>query len=144
MSKNLTKDIIFYILAALIFYIFARSSIYLNNILKINIDILLILFAILFTGILFLLKHDKSKNNSEDFIFQLTPEKHCSGGSYMWTDEKRKFCSQFTPQDIGYFGCSAGFHGAPVHWRRTNISNDEWENKTCDCDFKRYNDPEAL
>ncbi len=141
MSKNTTKDIIFYIVIVLIFYIFARSALYLNKTLNINIDLLLVLFAVLFTGIIFLLRHEQK----DSFTFQLTPEKHCRGGSYMWGDgEKRKFCSQFTPQDIGYFSCSAGFHGAPVHWRRTNISNNEWENRTCDCDFKRYNDPEAV
>ena len=130
-KKNLIKDIIFYVVIAIFFYIFARSSLYLNNNLEINIDLLLVLFAVLFTCILFLLRHEQK----DSFNFQLSPEKHCRGGPYMWGDgEKRKFCSQFKPSDIAYFSCSAGFHGQPVHFKHTNISDKNWENKTDDAE----------
>ena len=112
MNKKMIKDIIFYFLIAIIFYIFAISSFYLNTKLKINIHVLLILFAILLSCIIFLLRQQQK----DSFTFQLSPEKHCIGGPYMWqNEEKRKFCSQFTEQDIGKFSCNVGFHGEPIN-----------------------------
>ena len=52
----------------------------------------------------------------DNFHFEVTPEKLCDNGPYMWTSNKElgKFCSQFSPQDMSNYECSHGYHGRPV------------------------------
>jgi hypothetical protein len=143
MNSVNVNELIFYTLIFLMFYIFSYSSNYLSSYFKINNNITMLLFGLLLSGIIFLLRKYQTKDN---FFFELTPEKHCEGGSYMYSSspEKQKFCSQFTPKDIKYYSCTKGFHGAPVHWERTDMSDSKWENKMCDGNFDEYNDPKVL
>ena len=85
--------------------------------------------------------------SKDDFFFELTPEKHCDGGPYMWSSdpEKMKYCSQFSPEDLSQYSCGAGFHGRPVHWTRSDMSDSDWNNRICQGNFKNYNDdPKVL
>lgn len=78
----------------------------------------------------------KVANSSDNFTFELTPEKLCAGGPYMWGNpEIAKLCSKYTPQQLSEYNCGVGFHGAPVHWERTDMSDKNWENHMCDAPF---------
>ena len=143
MTLEKHKKNFFYILVVLIFYLMSKSSILISEKFLVSQDIMLIISSIIFTIILYFFNNIIIKDS---FYFELTPEKHCEGGPYMYSSNpiKKKFCSQFKPSDIKYFSCDKGFHGAPVHWSRTNMSDSNWENKMCDGNFKKYEDPEVL
>jgi hypothetical protein len=138
------KQIIFYILVFFIFFIIAKASLYLSPILKINQDISLLIGALILTGIIFLL--DKFDYTKDDFFFQVTPEKQCDGGPYMYSSnpEKQKLCSKFSKQDLAQYSCPSGFYGRPVHWQRNDMSDSHWNNTMCDGNFKDYSDPKVL
>ena len=138
------KQIIFYFLVFLIFFVISKASLYFSTSLKINQDITLLIGALLITGIIFLLeKFDYTKDN---FFFQLTPEKECDGGPYMYSSnaDKQKLCSKFSKQDLAQYSCSPGFYGRPVHWNRNDMSDDSWNNTMCDGNFTDYSDPMVL
>lgn len=142
-----TKKITFYLLIFLLFCVLTNSSIYISSNLNLNKDIIILLFAILFTGLIYALNIINSKDNKDNFHFELTPEKHCEGGAYMHSSaspEQKKFCSRFTEAQKNEFSCNPGFHGRPVHWERTDMSDSKWENKMCDGNFKEYTDPQVL
>ena len=138
------KQVIFYVLIFLFFFIFARLSVFISASMKFNIDIILIISAILFTGIVFVAKK-MMLDKKDNFFFELTPEKHCLGGSYMWSSdpEKKKFCSQFTPQQMQEYECGTGFHGGVVKWERTDMSDADWQNPMCSQGFG-YEYPKPL
>lgn len=142
------KEIIFYVLVFLLFYVFAKSSFYFSGWTKINNDLSILIMSLLFTGIIFLLHYFDNKDSKDSFNFELTPEKHCEGGPYMLSSaspEKKKFCAQFSNEEKNYFSCPRGFDGRPVHWERTSMSNDEWRNEMCKDNFNDYNeDPRVL
>lgn len=88
--------------------------------------------------------------SKDDFLFELTPEKHCEGGPYMWSSspEKQKFCSQFSKDDMARYECPNGFVGAPI-WRggvgnQPPESNDQWKNTRCSSIRDDYKDPQVL
>lgn len=138
------KQIVFYLLVFVLFYILSKASIYLSNALNINEDISILFFSIIFTGIIFLI--NKIQYSKDGFFFELTPEKNCDGGPYMYSSdpEKQKYCSQFTPEQIAQYNCTAGFHGRPVHWERNDMSDSDWTNRICDGNFNEYTDPQVL
>ena len=131
----ISNVIIFYILLALLFYVFSKAGIFISDYLKMNIDVSLILLGFLFTGLVFLLK--KMNDVKDSFHFELTPEKKCDGGPYMYSSdpEKQKLCSQFTQEQLDQYSCCRGFHGRPVWWSRTDESNSNWENTMCNNGF---------
>ena len=108
----------------------------------------LIKFSIVALTIVYFSKFlDLSQDN---FFFELTPEKYCEGGPYMWSSnpEKQKFCSKFSKADMAKYECPSGFVGAPI-WRggagnQPAESNDQWKNTRCSTISKDYNDPQVL
>jgi hypothetical protein len=62
------KEIVFYILVFLLFYVLAKSSFYFSNWVKINNDLSILIMGILFTIIIFLLKNFDSRDNFYFFI----------------------------------------------------------------------------
>ena len=138
------KQIIFYILVFFIFFIIAKGSLYFSTILKINQDLSLLIGSLILTGVIFLL--DKFEYTKDDFFFQVTPEKQCDGGPYMYSSnpEKQKLCSKFSKQDLAQYSCPSGFYGRPVHWQRNDMSDSHWNNTMCDGNFKDYKDPMVL
>lgn len=114
-----------------------------------NVTSIVVLLSILLTGIvvLFNLAFQNSKDN---FHFELTPEKHCDGGPYMYSSnpEKQALCSKFSKADLSRYNCPVGFHGRPI-WRegagnQPPESNDNWQNTRCGNIDSSYNDPQVL
>jgi hypothetical protein len=139
------KQILFYVLVFIIFYMFARGGITISEYLHVNVDIILIFISLLFTLLCYFVK-DSNVYSKDPFHFELTPEKHCLGGKYMYSSdpEKMKFCSQFSQGDMSNYECPPGFHGMPVWWNRDTMSNNNWENKMCDTDFNKYDEQRVL
>ena len=107
-----------------------------NNFMK---SIITFAIVVLFTILL--------KNNKDGFHFELTPEKKCDGGPYMWSSnpEKQELCSKFSPQDLARYECGAGFHGRPVWWGGDAPESDsKWQNARCGNISSSYNDPQVL
>lgn len=77
---------------------------------------------------------------TDNFHFEVTPEKLCQGFPYMQTSDPQLFsvCSKLlsTPKgnaEFAKYNCTeSGFGGAPVHFEFTPLSNDKWENERCD------------
>lgn len=140
-----TKEIIFYVLIFLIFYIFSKTSIFVSENLKINQDIIILLFGVIFAAIFYLSK--PIINNIDNFHFEVTPEKMCDGGSYMYSSDpqKQKLCGQFSKADLAKYECPGGLdNGRPVWWNRSNDTNTEWKNTMCNGNFNDYDTPHVL
>lgn len=124
-----------YVLIFCFFYLFSEGSCFLSEYLNINKYFVLTLFGLIFTGLSYLLiNSDLNKTQKDNFHFQLTPEKNCDGGAYMYTSNpiKQKLCNSFPPSDLAKYSCCPGQHGRPVWWARSDESNADWENTMCD------------
>lgn len=83
---------------------------------------------------------------SEGFLFELTPQKQCDGGPYMYSSNpaKQALCSKFTPKDLSRYECSRGYVGRPVWWDYSAESNSDWKNGRCDKIGVPQSDPQVL
>lgn len=85
------------------------------------------------------------KCTKDNFIFEVTPEKKCDGGPYMYSSdpERQKLCASFSKADLSKYECTPGlYNGRPV-WRRGTfamtdnsigngtLSNANWANTSC-------------
>ena len=136
-----TKEFLFFTLILFLFLFFDKNKQLIPELLSTLVhteDMALLLNAFVFTIILlFVYKIAKVGNDNyskDGFRFELTPEKLCEGGPYMYSDDPDKlaFCSQFSPEDMSRFSCGIGFHGAPVTFKRDTMSDSKWENHMCD------------
>jgi hypothetical protein len=117
--------VLFIILHICFFFIFPR-------ILITNPDYKKIVKAIIILSVVILLDVLLSYTK-DNFTFELTPEKKCDLGPYMYSSnpERQKLCSQFSEKQLGEYQCAKGFIGRPVHYEYTPESNDKWENPRC-------------
>lgn len=137
------KNILFYVVIFLLFCVFGTGSVFVAEKLNWSKDLVIVVFGLLFTALVYGM--NSVRTTKDNFYFELTPEKHCEGGAYMHSsapEAQKAFCSQFTPQQDREFTCPRGFHGRPVHWERTSMSDDEWQNKMCN--KINYSDPQVL
>jgi len=128
---------LFIILSVTFVYIFPRlKDNVINNLIKaVIMFVVIVLFNILL------------KQNKDGFYFELTPEKHCDGGPYMWSSspEKKALCSKFSKQDLSRYNCPVGYHGRPVWWGgNTPDSNANWKNTRCNNLDSSVPDPQVL
>lgn len=136
-----TKEFLFFTLILFLFLLFDKNREVVPHLISKVIDsnqlVALLINALAFTLILFVIYQVSGVGNvgsKDNFTFELTPEKRCEGGPYMYSDdpEKLAFCSQFSPEDMSRFSCGVGFHGAPVTFKRDDMSDSKWENHMCD------------
>ena len=106
------REILFFIELFLLFIVFSEIKIEVNN----NAMVNKILSALFFTIASFAIYSLNMSDMFENFNFQVSPEKLCDGGPYMWSSdpERQKMCSQFSQQDLNNFECSNGYVGRPV------------------------------
>jgi hypothetical protein len=145
MADENKKSTTYYVLSYLLFISLSFLGLSIVNLFGYNIilhSVTILVSGIIFVIILYLTKQYQKDN----FRFELTPEKHCDGGPYMYSSDpvKKAYCSQFTPSQLAEYQCCKGFHGRPVHWNRTDMSDSKWENKMCDSNFNDYSDPKVL
>jgi len=138
------NKIFYYVIIFFLFYIFTKSGHILSSMIKINQNVLILSSALLFTLIIYLLKF--MLDIKDNFHFEVTPEKLCDGGPYMYSSnpEIKKLCDSFSNEDLAKYSCCPGFHGRPVWWERTNDTDDLWNNQMCKGNFNNYDDPKVL
>jgi hypothetical protein len=114
-----------------------------------NVPVMNALKALIIWGI-FLLYNHLTKDIKDNFHFELTPEKKCEGGSYMWSSspEKQALCSKFSKEQLARYECPAGlYNGRPI-WRQgagnIPLSDDNWQNTTCKQIGDNLPDPQVL
>ena len=112
----------------LMLYIVNRISIALIG----NVDIALITAAVIFVTA-FVIFRDLLCTVDSYSILDITPEKQCDDPFFYQSDPvKQKFCSQFSPSQLGRYRCPPGYYGAPITWERTSMSDDCYNNHMCD------------
>ena len=143
MNHN-NKKIFYYIIIFILFYVFSKAGHIVSKRIKVNEDLLIIFAGLIFTSIIYLLKC--MLDVKDNFHFEVTPEKLCDGGPYMYSSnpEIKKLCDSFSNQDLAKYSCCPGFHGRPVWWERTNDTDADWNNPICKGNFKNYDDPKVL
>jgi len=85
---------------------------------------------ILLLAVIYICKRQKSEN----FHFEVSPDKLCGGGSYMRSSDPKlqRLCESIPKEDIARANCSPGFNGSPLQFVRTPMSDGNWENRMCD------------
>lgn len=135
MNNNIQlKIFFFFFLIFLLIFISAKCYPFLpkNNL---NKNISLLFFSLIITLSLFLIFHygKIGCEYKDKFTFSVTPAKLCSGGPYMYSSnpKRQEMCSKISPEELCQYNCPNGFVGRPVRWKRTPMSDDNWENKMC-------------
>lgn len=126
-----------YVAIFIVFYVLARVAVLLGSFIPpFGSDIFLLLAALVFTVGLSMYQNRKQTKDSvvDKFRFEVTPEKLCDGGPYMYTSnpEKQKFCSQFSDAQLSQYQCGPGFINRPLHTNLEPMSDCNWQNHLCD------------
>lgn len=149
-----TKEIIFFVLTFLVLFFFSKSALYLGPKLKLGNTVTLLVTS--FVGVLLLLlvyKFGKIAHcQADQFHFEVSKPKLCAGYPYMQSSaspEVQDYCRKLfsTPEgraEFAQMNCPTGYNGRPVHWNRTPMSNDMWENEMCNPPYLNLNDPCVL
>lgn len=107
------KQIIFFILVFILFFLFAKCSHICSSKLSLIPDVSLLLGALVFTVLLALLYNVTNVAECKDgFQFEVSPVKKCCGGPYMYSSnpELQEFCDKVTPEQKSQMCCGVGFH----------------------------------
>lgn len=66
-------------------------------------------------------------------LFSPCISKRCAGGPYMFTSDPymQALCQGVTNSDLAQKACGKAFHGRPVHFDFTSLSNGAWDNALC-------------
>ena len=114
-----------------------------------NVPVMNGLKALIVLGIVLLYNH-LTKDIKDNFHFELTPEKRCDNGPYMWSSnpEKAALCSKFSKEQLARYECPGGlYNGRPI-WRQgagnIPLSDDNWQNTTCKQIGDNLPDPQVL
>jgi hypothetical protein len=139
MVKHSSRQLIFFALIFLMFFLFLRlSKFWLARNSNLNEDIIDIFTSIGYTCIIVALYYLAKLNtdNSEKF-WDVSPGARCKGGAYMWQGDSQeaKMCRALasTPEgriDISAYNCPVGYNGIPkIPFEYTPLSNDNWQNE---------------
>lgn len=66
-------------------------------------------------------------------LFSPCISRRCAGGPYMFTSDPymQAVCQGVTNSDLAQKACGKAFHGQPVHFDYTSLSNGAWDNALC-------------
>jgi hypothetical protein len=148
------KETIFFILTFVVIFVFSKGAEILESRAKLENPIALLITSLIGSLILLLVyKFGKiHKCQSDGFHFEVTPAKQCQGFPYLQTSDPKlyEYCENLfsTPEgrkEYAMVNCTTpGFVGRPVHFSRTPMSNDKWENEMCKPPYINLNDPCVL
>lgn len=132
-----TKEMLFFLLI-LILIIVSNRAVSTFTPKTVDKDLMTVIGAFITTMILIVIYKSISLCDSCDTFtlskgFTVTPEKLCEGGEYMRTSapkEIQEMCAKYGNKSC--IDCSPGFHGQPVHFEYTPMSDDNWQNQMCD------------
>ena len=108
------QTLLFLIEIFLLFILFYRFQFtYFSNDLGNTISI-----AVVFTILVWLILIINKNNvwSKDNFLFEVTPEKLCDGGPYMYSSDPylQQLCGQFSNKDLKRYECSHGYTGRPI------------------------------
>lgn len=125
-------------------YIIARIVTHSNE----KATTLALIMGILLTAKVILQQH--LVTSKDNFHFEVTPEKMCDGGWYMWTSNPRKmaYCSSLPEAQRTMYTCSEQgipglYMGRPLWYENTPLSDDKWENPI-KCNEPNNGEPSVL
>lgn len=133
-----TKEILFFLLIMILMIVSAKGVMIFTP-KKVDKDLMSVFGAFVTTIILLIIYKSISVCESSDQFslsdgFRVTPEKLCDGGEYMLTSapkEVQEMCAKLANRR-GDVSCNTGFHGRPVHFEYSAMSDDNWQNTLCD------------
>lgn len=66
-------------------------------------------------------------------LFSPTISKRCAGGPYMYTSNPylQAICQGMPNEELAQVACGKAFHGRPVHFDYTSLSDGAWDNALC-------------
>ena len=66
-------------------------------------------------------------------LFSPTISKRCAGGPYMYTSNPylQAICQGIPNDELAQVACGKAFHGRPVHFDYTSLSDGAWDNALC-------------
>lgn len=147
------KEYIFFAIVFISVFLIARGGLIVGNRSKLSTTFSLLITSVLTTLLLLLVyKYAKISEQKDSFHFEVSGPKLCQGGPYMWSSaskEEQDYCNKLmsTPEgqhEYAQMNCQSGFIGRPVHWDYSSLSNDKWENDTCNPPYINMNDPCVL
>lgn len=157
-SKSVVREVIFFVLIFLLFYLGVKSSQFMHNKYpSVNGDLVTMavgtVITLLIVGIFYLAKLNQNIDSYR--AFNLSPGAMCKGDPYMWQgdDDLSKMCRDMakSPEgrcELSKYNCPSGFDGQPKNtsdWEYTSNSDSCWSGvkcKGCDVDKSRYNHPQ--
>jgi hypothetical protein len=138
MKKKSLREMIFFMLVFLLFFLACKLSQFWEKNTSMNGDIVLIIVGVLYTlcivSVFFI-----SKIEDKEGFWDITPPATCAGGPYFWQgdNENSRMCRELssTPEGmiaISGYNCPTGLVGRPgLPFYYTPLSNDEWQNERC-------------
>ena len=71
-------------------------------------------------------------------LFSPMVAKRCSGGPYMYTSNPylKAVCEGVSNSELAQVSCGKAFHGRPVHFQYSQLSDGAWSNALCNCSSK--------
>jgi hypothetical protein len=141
MVKRSTREIIFFILAFLLFFLAVKlGGFWIEKGHKMNPDMVFIIIGIVYTLSLVAIQYLAKLNCTSEGFWDVSPYAKCKGTEYMWqgNSEEAKMCRELadTPEGrcgISSYNCPKGYNGQPMlPFYYTPISDDSWQNERCD------------
>lgn len=66
-------------------------------------------------------------------LFSPCVSKRCAGGPYMYTSNPylQAICQGVSNEELAQVACGKAFHGRPVHFDYSSLSDGAWDNALC-------------
>ena len=148
-----SKEIIFFLMFFILTILSGISTVIVYK--KTNVYPFLTLVGFSFISSVILITVYKLSKMNEGFHFEVTPEKTCDGGAYM--HQSNKMCQKLwsTPEgrkDLATYNCLNGdcdkeglYNGRPLNMGyRQDLSDDNWQNNSCQGNFLEKDRPMVL
>jgi hypothetical protein len=139
MVKHSSRQLIFFALIFLMFFLFLRlSKFWLLHNSQLNEDIIDVFTSIAYTSIIVAIYYlAKLNTRKSEKFWDISPGALCKGGEYMWQGDSKeaKMCRALasTPEgrsNINAYNCPVGYNGIPkIPFEYTPLSNDNWQNE---------------
>lgn len=141
MVKRSVREVLFFILTFLLFYLAVSVANYwFKHMQKGNLQVIYLLVGAVFTLLLVVVYYLATLNKTSEGFWDITPAATCRGGPYMWQgdSENAKMCRKMAETkegecEIAAYNCPTGYNGIPrIPFVYTPLSNDNWQNERCE------------
>lgn len=141
MIKRSSREIIFFVMLFLLFFLIVKLSVYLTNKYSFNESASFLVSGIVYSLIVTALFFMANLNcDSGENFWDISAGALCKGGPYNWQgdDPVSKMCREMAQTEkgrceISSYSCPSGYIGTPrLPFQYTPLSNDKWHNEQCD------------